>query len=65
MSERTNIQVRHGDWLVFHVANNRLRWGGSYYFAAAGLFEKASALSLGEVIDWASTRAACRSDPAS
>jgi len=40
MAERTDIEVHRGDWLVFHVVNNRLRWGGSYYFGAAGLFEK-------------------------
>ncbi|MBI1177459.1 hypothetical protein GC207_08475 [bacterium] len=35
--ERINVQVFQGDWLVFHVVNNRLRWGGSYYFGAAGV----------------------------
>ena len=39
-SERIDLPVRHGDWLVFHVVNDRLRWGGCSYFAAAGLFEK-------------------------
>jgi DnaJ-like protein len=36
-SEKISIQVREGDWLVFNVANDRLRWGGAYYFAAAGV----------------------------
>ncbi len=37
-AERINIEVRKGDWLVFNVVNNRMRWGGAYYFAAAGCF---------------------------
>jgi len=35
--ERMNVQVHPGDWLVFHVVNNHLRWGGSKYFAVAGM----------------------------
>ena len=35
--ESTDITVREGDWLVFNVVNNRLRWGGVYYFGAAGV----------------------------
>lgn len=38
--ERMDVQVRQGDWLVFHVVNNRLRWGGAKYFAVAGCFGK-------------------------
>ena len=38
-SERVNVQVHEGDWLVFHVVNDRLRWGGNYYFAAAGVLQ--------------------------
>ncbi len=34
--ERVDIQVRRGDWLVFHVAHNRLRHGGTRFFAVAG-----------------------------
>ncbi len=37
-AERLDIEVRKGDWLVFNVVNNRIRWGGAYYFAAAGCF---------------------------
>jgi len=44
--ERTNIEVQQGDWLVFHVVNNRLRWGGAYYFSAAGIIARANAVSL-------------------
>ena len=35
--EKINIEVREGDWVVFNVVNNRLRWGGCSYFAAAGM----------------------------
>jgi len=35
-AERMNVDVRPGDWLVFHVVNNHLRWGGAKYFAVAG-----------------------------
>jgi hypothetical protein len=38
-AERINVQVHEGDWLVFHVVNDRLRWGGDYYFAAAGVLQ--------------------------
>jgi hypothetical protein len=37
-AERLNIEVRKGDWLVFNVVNNRIRWDGVHYFAAAGCF---------------------------
>jgi len=36
-AERMDIPVRTGDWIVFNVVNNRMRWGGAYYFAAAGI----------------------------
>lgn len=39
IGERTRVTVRAGDWLVFNVANNRLRWGGVYYFGVAGVDE--------------------------
>jgi hypothetical protein len=32
-AERIQIDLRPGDWLVFHVVNNRFRWGGASYFA--------------------------------
>jgi serine/threonine protein kinase len=38
-SERIDVTVREGDWLVFNVVNNRLRWNGSYYFGVAGIKE--------------------------
>lgn len=37
MAESTQIDVLRGDWLVFHVVNNRLRWDGQYYFGVAGV----------------------------
>ena len=37
-AERIDVEVRDGDWLVFNVVNNRLRWGGASYFAVAGCF---------------------------
>ncbi|HUB66048.1 MAG TPA: hypothetical protein VL981_01025 [Candidatus Methylacidiphilales bacterium] len=52
--EQIDLQVFRGDWIVFHVVNDRLRWGGAYYFVAAGLFDRneigfVSSLSSG---DW-------------
>ncbi|TDU70966.1 hypothetical protein EI77_02084 [Prosthecobacter fusiformis] len=35
--ERIAVDMRPGDWLVFQVVHNRLRWGGSRYFAVAGI----------------------------
>lgn len=35
-AERITVPLRKGDWLVFHVVHNRIRWGGSKYFAVAG-----------------------------
>ena len=37
--ERIDVPVRKGDWLVFNVVNNRLRWGGAHYFSVAGIKE--------------------------
>ncbi len=34
--EKINVEVKPGDWLVFHVVQNRMRWNGTKYFAAAG-----------------------------
>ncbi len=34
--EKIDTPVRAGDWVVFNVVNNRLRWGGAYYFGVAG-----------------------------
>ena len=38
--EKVDIEVRRGDWLVFNVVNNRFRWDGASYFAAAGMMEE-------------------------
>ena len=35
-AERIDIEVREGDWVVFNVVNNRLRWGGASYFGVTG-----------------------------
>ena len=35
-AERVDAEVREGDWIVFNVVNNRLRWGGCSYFGVAG-----------------------------
>lgn len=37
--EKIDIQVHKGDWLVFNVVNNRMRWNGARYFAVAGIKE--------------------------
>ena len=36
--ERIDAEVHSGDWIVFNVVNNRLRWGGTRYFGMAGCF---------------------------
>ena len=37
--ETVSIVPKPGDWIVFQVVNNKLRWNGAYYFAAAALTE--------------------------
>jgi hypothetical protein len=34
MTERITVDLDPGDWIVFHVVANRLRWGGASYFGA-------------------------------
>ena len=34
--ERIRVDVRPGDWLVFNVVSNRIRWEGASYFAVSG-----------------------------
>ena len=34
--ERIQVDVRPGDWLVFNVVNDRIRWKGASYFAVSG-----------------------------
>ncbi len=31
-AERMDVELKKGDWLVFNVVNNRMRWGGCSYF---------------------------------
>ncbi len=38
--EKIDVIVRKGDWLVFNVVNNKLRWAGSSYFGVAGCYTK-------------------------
>lgn len=38
--ERVTFELRPGDWVVFNVANNHLRWNGAYYFAAGFLTDQ-------------------------
>jgi hypothetical protein len=38
--EEDSLSVKKGDWLVFHVVNDSLRWNGSCYFGVAGLKDK-------------------------
>jgi len=51
IGERTTVTVREGDWLVFNVANNRLRWNGAYYFGVAGVAEDGSVAFVSEESD--------------
>ena len=39
-AERIDVTIRQGDWLVFNVVNNRLRWDGARYFGVAGCIAK-------------------------
>ena len=60
-AERIDLPVHPGDWLVFNVVNNRLRWNGAYYFAVAGL--KADK-TIGFTSELESGRWCCCDDPA-
>src|SRR4051812_31225597 len=35
--ERITLDLASGDWLVFHVVNNRLRWNGCRFFGMAAM----------------------------
>jgi hypothetical protein len=60
-AEKADVTVREGDWLVFNVVNNRLRWNGAYYFAAAGITETNT---IGFATDLTSGRWSVCDDPA-
>ena len=45
-AEAIDVEVREGDWLVFHVVCNRLRWEGARYFAAAGRGEDGASVTF-------------------
>ena len=59
--ERIDVAVRSGDWLVFNVVNNRLRWGGAYYFAAAGM--KPDETTIGFTTELSSGQWSCCDNP--
>src|SRR4051794_34206143 len=58
--ERIRVDVRAGDWLVFNVVNNRMRWGGSSYFAVTGRGDSGVAFTT----ELDSGRWSCCDDPA-
>jgi hypothetical protein len=35
--ERVDLELSAGDWLAFHVVNNRLRWNGCRFFGMAAM----------------------------
>jgi hypothetical protein len=37
--ERDDVELHAGDWIVFNVVNDRLRWNGAKYFAATGMLD--------------------------
>jgi hypothetical protein len=47
--ELVTVDLKPGDWIVFNVVNNRLRWGGAYYFAAAGINQAGSLAFVSEL----------------
>jgi hypothetical protein len=59
-AERITVDVRKGDWLVFQVVHNRIRWGGSKYFAVAGRVDDTQ---IGFVSDPASPQWGVCDDP--
>ena len=60
-AERIDVPVEPGDWLVFNVVNNRLRWGGAYYFAVAGMNQDET--TIGFTTDLSSGRWSCCDNP--
>jgi len=53
-TERIDVPVHQGDWIVFHVVNDRMRWGGVSYFAAAGLQDENKFVFVSKIssADW-------------
>ena len=35
--ERAEVALKAGDWLVFHVVHNRMRWNGCKFFGMVGM----------------------------
>jgi len=52
--ERIDVEVHAGDWLVFHVAHNRLRHGGARFFAVTGHLDedRVGFVSRADSADW-------------
>ena len=63
--ERIHENVRPGDWIVFHVVNNRLRHGGTKFFAVAGTRKNSpfSFVSDPESEQWSVCDDPARADP--
>jgi hypothetical protein len=59
--ERISVPVAKGDWLVFNVVNNRMRWGGAYYFAVAGV--RSDETTIGFTTELSSGRWSCCDNP--
>jgi len=59
--ERISVPVKKGDWLVFNVVNNRMRWGGAYYFAVAGI--RSDETTVGFTTELSSGRWSCCDNP--
>jgi hypothetical protein len=59
-SEKIDVTMREGDWLVFNVVNNRFRWDGQSCFLVAGM-QKNGAIAF--VSELQSGRWSCCDDP--
>ncbi len=57
--DRIDVELKHGDWLVVNVVNNRYRWGGAYYFAAVGQRGQGAEARVGMTSEVGSRWSAC------
>lgn len=60
-AEKIDLDVRKGDWVVFNVANNRLRGENSAYFAAQGMTDDST---VGFTTERSTGQWSCCDDPA-
>jgi len=60
-AEKIEVTVRQGDWLVFNVVNNRLRWGGQSCFVVAGMHRSGA---IGFASELQNGQWSCCDDPA-